>query len=130
MVMRAAKLKNGGKVPGATVFREPENGPLRVFSQLGSENNGSSQASTEEKPSLNGFQEVGIGEDAAKKDKVKPLSSLDSNKALKRSSSPHVRHSSLKVIRLGLLCCWVVCSLIVGGSYLVGFNGRVLYVMI
>lgn len=96
--MRAAKFKDGGKVPGMTVLREPQNGPARVFSQLGSENNGGLQATKEEKPSLNGFQDVGIGEHGLKRDKVKPLSTLDSNKAFKRSCSPHVKHSSLKVV--------------------------------
>lgn len=98
MVMRTAKFKDGGKVPGMTVLREPQNGPPRVFSQLGSENNGGPQATNEEKQSLNGFQDVGIWEVGVKRDKAKPLSTLDSNKAFKRSCSPHVKHSSLKVV--------------------------------
>ena len=43
------------------------------------------------------------------------------NKAFKRNCSPHVKHSSLKVISLGLLYSWVVCSLIVGGTHPVGY---------
>lgn len=98
MVTRAEKFKDGGKIAGTILLREPQNGSPRVFSQLGSENNGASQAAKEEKGSINGFQVVGMGEDGVKRDKVKPLSTLDSNKAFKKSCSPHVKHSSLKVV--------------------------------
>jgi len=65
---------------------------------------------------LNGFQDVGVGEDGMKRDKVKPLSTLDSNKAFKRSCSPHVKHSSLKVISPSFPCSWVVCSFDIWGN--------------
>eukprot|EP01018_Ginkgo_biloba_P038270 Gb_01956 [translate_table: standard] len=76
---------------------EPQNSRLAVLSNLGSVKNGGFQAKKEERAKSNPFTEAGMDENGTKMDKIKPLSSLDSNKALKKCSSP-LRHSSLKVV--------------------------------